>query len=86
MVPPRLMYLNAWPIGSSTIRRCGLVGVGIAFVGESVSLGEGFEVSCAQVMPSVSQTPSAVFRSLSSSTTMLPTGHHDSCHDNGLNL
>ena len=28
--PHRLMCLNAWPIGSGTIRRCGLVGVGVS--------------------------------------------------------
>lgn len=28
--PHRLMYLNAWPIGNGTIRRCGLAGVGVA--------------------------------------------------------
>ena len=28
--PHRLMCLNTWPIGSGTIRGCGLVGVGVA--------------------------------------------------------
>ena len=28
----RFMCLNAWPIGSGTIRRCGLVGVGVALM------------------------------------------------------
>ena len=27
-----IMCLNAWLIGSSTIRRCGLVGVGVALL------------------------------------------------------
>jgi hypothetical protein len=27
--PHRLMCLNAWPTGSSTIRRCGLVGISV---------------------------------------------------------
>ena len=32
--PHRLMYLNAWPIGSTTIRKCGLVGVGVVLLQE----------------------------------------------------
>ena len=49
--PHRLMCLNAWPIGSGTNRRCGLVG-------ESVLLcvGAGFEVSYAQAIPSVAHS------------------------------
>ena len=31
--PHRLMYLNAWLIESGTLRRCGLVGVSVAFLG-----------------------------------------------------
>jgi hypothetical protein len=46
-VPHRLMCLNAWPIGSGTIRRCGLVG-------GSVSLyGVGLKASYVQALPSV---------------------------------
>ena len=40
------MCLNAWPTGSGTIRRCGLVG-------GSVTVEEGFEVIYTQAMPSV---------------------------------
>ena len=40
--------------GSGTIRRCGLVGVAVALVGESVSLDMGFEALDAQSSPSVS--------------------------------
>ena len=29
--PNRLLFLNAWPIGSGTFRRHGLVGVDVAF-------------------------------------------------------
>ena len=37
----RFMCLNVWPLGDSTIRRCGLVGVGVAL--EEVShCGVGF--------------------------------------------
>jgi hypothetical protein len=32
--PRRLMCLNAWPLESSTIRRRGLVGVGVALLEE----------------------------------------------------
>ena len=49
--PHRLICGNAWPIGSGTVRRYGLVGCGL---GEgSMSLGVGFEVSNAQARPSV---------------------------------
>lgn len=27
---PQIMHLNAWLIGSGTIRRCGLVGLGVS--------------------------------------------------------
>ena len=37
----RLMCLNAWPIGSGTVRRCGLAG------GSVPLWGAGFEVSYA---------------------------------------
>ena len=30
----RLMCLNAWPMGSGTIRRCGLIGGGMTFLEE----------------------------------------------------
>jgi hypothetical protein len=32
--PHRLMCLNAWPIRNGTIRKCGLVGVGVAWLEE----------------------------------------------------
>jgi hypothetical protein len=32
--PHRLMCLNAWPIGSGTIRRYGLVGEGVTLLEE----------------------------------------------------
>lgn len=32
--PERLICLNAWPIGSGAIRRCDLVGAGVAFLEE----------------------------------------------------
>ena len=51
--PYRLVCLNAWPIKNSTIRRCNLVGVSLAFLEEVCHCGVGFEVSYAQAMPSV---------------------------------
>jgi hypothetical protein len=30
--PHRLIYLNTWHRGSGTVRRCGLIGVGVAFL------------------------------------------------------
>lgn len=32
--PHRLVCLNSWPIGSGPVRRCGHVGVGMAFLEE----------------------------------------------------
>ena len=39
--PHRLMCLNAWSIGSGTIRRCGLVGVVVALLEEVCHYGGG---------------------------------------------
>ena len=51
-----LPCLNAWPIGSGTIRRCGLVGQSVALLEEGCHCGAGFEVSYAQAMPSVANS------------------------------
>ena len=40
---------EAWPIESSTIRRCGLVEIGVALLEECITLQVGLE---AQAMPS----------------------------------
>ena len=37
-----LIYLNAWPIGIGTIRRCGLVGVDVALLGKMCYCEGGF--------------------------------------------
>ena len=37
----RLMCLNAWPTGSDTIMRCGLVGIGVALAEEVCQCGGG---------------------------------------------
>lgn len=55
------MCLNAWLI-SSGIRRCGLIGVGVALWRKCVTVGAGFEVSCVQATLSVAQSPSVAFR------------------------
>ena len=39
--PHRLMCLNVWPIGRGRIRRCGLVGVGVALLEEVYHSGGG---------------------------------------------
>jgi hypothetical protein len=39
--PHRLMCLDAWPMGSGSIKRCGLVGVGVALLGELCHYGGG---------------------------------------------
>ena len=49
----RLACLNAWPIGSGTIRRCGLIGQVWDCWRKCVTMGAGFQVSYAQAMPSV---------------------------------
>lgn len=78
-------------IGNSTIRRFGLVGV-VGFVGGSVSLGTGFEVSEIKPGPvslSPFQLPSDLDVELSaiSSAPCLPICSHASHHDDkGLNL
>lgn len=58
------MYLNAWPVGTSTIRRCGLVGVCVALLEECVTIRAGFEVSHAKAMPSVAHTLRSVLQDL----------------------
>lgn len=47
------MCLNFWYIGSDTIRRFGLVGVGVACWGKCITVEVDFEITCAQVMPIV---------------------------------
>ena len=89
------MCLKAWSIGSGTIRRYGHVRVGLAFLGESMSLrGAGFEVSkYAYDASSVAHrlllllTDQDIKLSVPSPALCLPA----SCHgfhydDNGLNL
>ena len=50
------MCLNAWPIGSGTTRRYGLVEVGVAFWRKCVTVEAGFEASYAQVRPNVAHS------------------------------
>jgi hypothetical protein len=86
------MCLNACPIGSGTIRMCGL-GVGVVLLEKVVTVGVGFEVSCAQAMPSVTHSllflPLGQDAELSAPSTApcLPGCCHASHKDyNGLNL
>jgi hypothetical protein len=46
------MGLNAWPMGGGTVRRCGPCWK------KCETVGMGFEVSYAQALPSVEQSPS----------------------------
>jgi len=39
--PHRLKRLNAWPIGSGTVRRCGLTGAGVTLLKEACHCGGG---------------------------------------------
>jgi hypothetical protein len=79
------MCLNAWPIGSGTIRRCGLVG------GSMPLRGWGFEVSYAKTIPNMEHSLlGLVDQDLELSAPpapCLPASCHGSCRDNnGLNL
>ena len=74
------------------IRRCGLVGVGVALLEEVCHCGGGFEISCAQGTPRVTHSlllplDQAVELLAPSPASCLPARHHTSYHDeNGLNL
>jgi hypothetical protein len=48
--PHRLMCVNVWPTGSGTIRRWGLVEVGVAILEELCHPVVGFEISYAHAM------------------------------------
>ena len=52
----RLICLNAWPIGSGTIRRCGFIGGVWPSWRLGIMVEGGFEVSYAQAKPSVAHT------------------------------
>jgi hypothetical protein len=85
------MCLNAWPIGSGTIRGFGLVAVCVALLEEMCHCGVGFEVLDAQASPSVSVSSDAldlhVELSAPSPAPRLPACHHVPHRDDkGLNL
>jgi hypothetical protein len=86
----RRMFLNAWSIGSGTIRRCGVAGVGVALLEELCHFGAGFAVSYAQATPSVAQS---LLLPVDHDVELLapPGPHAGCCHafcqdNNGLNL
>ena len=86
------MCLNAWPMGSGTIRRCDL-GVGWLCWRKCIILGVGFEVSYAQAPGRVAHSllllpvDQNVELSAPSLVPCLPGCCHASHHDdNGLNL
>ena len=54
--PHRFMCLNACHIGSGTIRRCDLIGVGMALLEKICPCGVGFELLYAQAKPSVARS------------------------------
>jgi hypothetical protein len=82
------------PIGSQaagTIRRCGLVGVGVALLKEVCHWGMGFKVSDAEVRSAahvlfLQPADPVVEYSTPSPAPCLSACHHTSCHNNGLNL
>ena len=87
------MCLNAWPMGSCTIRRTGVVGVGVALL-EEVNGGLRFPLLClgsAQCNADDSglllPEDQDVELLASSPIACLPAGCHASCYDNNaLNL
>ena len=91
--PHRLMCLNSWPMGSCTIRRTGVVGVGVALL-EEVNGGLRFPLLClgsAQCNADDSglllPEDQDVELLASSPIACLPAGCHASCYDNNaLNL
>jgi hypothetical protein len=91
----RLMCLNAWPMGSGTIRRCGLIGGGVALLAKYVTVRQGFEVIYMlklwpvwiTVVSSWLPSEHDVGLSALSPVPCLPGWWHASHHDgNGLNL
>ena len=88
------MCENAWPIGSGTIRRCGVIGVNMTLLKKKFTRGLGVEVFNVQARPSAAVTfcwlhVDHVELSAPSLASCLPACHHVSCHDdndNGRNL
>jgi hypothetical protein len=87
------MCLNAWPIASGTIKRNGLVGVGVALLEEVGRYGAGFWVSYTQTTPSVAHNvlhladKDVELSAPPPTAPCLPSCCHASClDDNGLNL
>jgi hypothetical protein len=80
--PHRLMYLNACPTGSGTIKRCGLLGVGVALLEEMYHCrGSFWGLICSSYAQCGTQSPSWRTRWCFSST--MSDFHFD---DNELNL
>ena len=72
--PHRLVCLIAWPIGSGTIRRCGLIRVGVALFKEVYHCGGGlWGLRCTSYAQYDTQSSAAFrsrFRTLNFSSTM----------------
>jgi len=94
LCPHRLVCLNAWSIGSGTMRMGDLIGVGVALLEEGCHCGGGLrDLIYGKALLSVAQSPSAACGSrhrklLAPSPAPCLSAHcHASCHDdNGLNL
>ena len=54
---PKGSCVSGWPIGSGTIRRCGLVGVGVSLLEEVYHCEGRLEVVYAQAIPSGVHSP-----------------------------
>ena len=83
--PHRFMCVNAWPIGSGTIMRCGLIEEVCHCIGRTLSscMPGVYHCGC----QSISAAYRARYRTLNSSSTksacVLPASHHS---DNGLDF
>jgi hypothetical protein len=82
----------AWPMGSGTLRRCGLVGVGLALLEEESWWGWALR-SYAQAQPSVKREPPSWLPSYQDVELLAPPApclpvccHASHYYDNGLNL
>jgi len=82
----------AWPLGSGSIRRCGLIGADVILLEEVCHYGAGFEASYAQATPSVTYSllllayHDVELSAPSLASCLLAFCHVSCCDDNGQNL
>lgn len=78
------------PLGSSTIRRCGLVGLGVTLLEKVITAGQALRSQMLKLDPVFHSLPAAfgydVELAATSLASCMPLCYHASHHDNGLNL